>query len=97
MAHFYNTCSNSITDNVSLTYITLIHRENMDMKRFRISKNDQDTKVFFFTEQHTEHQQQHLFKLLRTFSQSLSYDTVIELKGKTVRSTWLIELIILEG
>ena len=49
MAHFYNTCSDSITDNVSLTYITctLIHRGNMEMKRFRISKNKQDTKVFF--------------------------------------------------
>ena len=32
-----------------------------------------------------------------TYSQSVSYDTVIELKGKTVRLTRLIELKILKG
>ena len=95
MAHFYNTCSDSITDNVSLTYITrtLIHRGNMDIKRFRIRKNG--TKVLsFFIKQHTE-QQHNLSRHI--YSQSVSYDTVIELKGKTVRLTRLTKLKILEG
>ena len=54
MAHFYNTCSDSITDNVSLTYITctLIHRGNMDIKRFRIRKNDTKVLSFFHKATH---------------------------------------------
>ena len=64
MAHFYNTCSDSITDNVSLTYITctLIHRGNMDIKDLGLEKMTQKS-CLFFIKQHTEHQTTQLVKI----------------------------------